>query len=53
MIKLFKICATSLALAAAFSIPEARTADDRGTVDRGRTIIEANCADAMRLANMT
>ena len=44
MIKLFKIGATSLALAAAFSIPEARTADDRGAVDRGRTIIEANCA---------
>lgn len=44
MIELFKVGATSLALAAAFFVPVARAENDLDTVAKGRTIIEANCA---------
>ena len=43
MIKLFKVRATSLALAAAFFVP-AKAENDLDTVAKGRAIIEANCA---------
>ena len=44
MIKLFKVGATSLALAAAFFVPAIKAENHLDTVAKGRAIIEANCA---------
>ena len=50
MIKLFKVGATSLALAAAFLVPAIKAENDL-TIAKGRAIIEAKCARCHAIGN--